>query len=100
MHKRTILAVPALMEDDVATVRVLVDRPIHELVGGNGASTETSTGGQWRQANQNGDGNRRRRYGETIASLGIYELQSAWKSSAEINSAKPCGEFHAITVRG
>ena len=69
---------PAKMEDDVATVRVLVDRPMHELVGGNGACYKTSGGGSDGKpigaVSVTAEGGT-----ATIESLGIYELKSAWK---------------------
>ena len=69
---------PAKMEGDVATVRLLVDRPMNELIGGNGACYRTSGGGS--EGKPIGTVTVTAEGGTmTIESLGIYELQSAWK---------------------
>jgi len=69
---------PAKMDGEVATVRMLVDRPMHEIVGGNGACYTTNGGGSNGQpigaVTVTAEGGTAK-----IQSLGIYELNSAWK---------------------
>ena len=69
---------PARMEGDVASIRMVVDRPMHEIVGGNGACYKTSGGGSEGKpigtvsvTAEGGDA--------TIEFLGVYELKSGWK---------------------
>jgi len=69
---------PAPLEDGVATIRLLVDRPMHEVVGGGGACYKTSGGGSGGKpigtVSVTADGGT-----ATIELLAIHELQSAWK---------------------
>lgn len=63
--------------DGVATVRMLVDRPIHEIVGGDGAGFKTCGGGS--EGKPIGTVTVTAEGGTaTIESLGIYELESSW----------------------
>jgi len=69
---------PAPMVDGAATIRVLVDRSIHEIVGGQGASYLTGGGGS--EAKPIGPVTVTVEGGAaTVELLGIYELKSAWK---------------------
>ena len=68
----------APMKDGVATIRIVVDRPIHEIIGGNGASYLTGNGGSAGkpigEVKVTAEGGT-----ATIESLGIYEMKSIWK---------------------
>jgi len=69
---------PAPLEGGVATIRIVVDRPMHEIIGAGGASYLTAGGGSGGKpigtvtvAAEGGTA--------TIESLGIYEMKSGWK---------------------
>ncbi len=69
---------PAPLENDVATIRIVVDRPMHEIIGGSGASYLTGNGGSAGKpigsVTVTAEGG-----AATIEMLGIYELESGWK---------------------
>ena len=69
---------PAPMEDGVATIRIVVDRPMHEVIGGSGASYLTAGGGSEGKpigaVTVTAEGGT-----ATVELLGIYELNSGWK---------------------
>jgi fructan beta-fructosidase len=68
---------PAPFEEGVGTVRIIIDRPMHEIIGGNGASYNTAKGGS--QGQPIGEISVTAEGGTaTIEMLGIYELNSAW----------------------
>jgi len=69
---------PLKMKDGKVTFRVLVDRPMHELIGGGGACFKTSVRGDMGQpagkimlTAEGGS--------LTVESLKVYEMTSAWK---------------------
>ena len=69
---------PAPLEDDVASIRLLIDRSIRELIGGNGACYETIKGGS--SAEPIGKVSVKAEGGTaTIEALNVYEMKSSWK---------------------
>jgi len=69
---------PAPLKDGVANVRIIVDRPMHEVIGGFGASYLTAGGGS--EGNPIGAVSVTAEGGSaTIASLEIHSLRSIWK---------------------
>jgi fructan beta-fructosidase len=69
---------PAPLEGGVATIRIVVDRPMHEIIGAGGASYLTAGGGSGGKpigtVTVTAEGGT-----ATIESLGIYEMKSGWK---------------------
>lgn len=69
---------PAPLEGDVANIRMLIDRPLHEIIGGDGACYITQADGSEGKLLGNvtvaTEGGSAR-----IESLEIYELRSIWK---------------------
>ena len=69
---------PLAMEDDRVTFRVLVDRPMYELIGGGGACFKTS--GRRDMGKPIGTISLAAEGGAlTVESLEAHEMQSAWK---------------------
>ena len=76
--KQILARIPVKMDGDIATIRVLVDRSIHEVIGGNGACYNTRPGGSRGKpigaVSVTAEG-----CTMTIESLEIYEMKSIWK---------------------
>ena len=69
---------PLKMGDDKVTFRVLVDRPMYELIGGGGACFKTS--GRRDGGKPIGTISLSAEGGSlTVESLKVYEMKSAWK---------------------
>jgi len=77
-NAQTLDGMPLKMKDDTVTFRVLVDRPMYELVGGGGACYKTS--GRRDPGKPIGSISLTAEGGSlTVESIEAYEMTSAWK---------------------